>query len=129
MALPVTTLYAGLIGLLMITLAARVILLRRSAQIGWGDGGNQVLKRRIRAFGNCAQYAPFALLLLALIEGNDAPTWILHGIGAALIAGRVVHGWSFSFAGGHMGARVTGMGLTFAAIGVAALVALRQALI
>lgn len=129
MPLPVTTLYAGLISLLMLTLAVRVILLRRSAQIGWGDGGNRVLRRRMRAFGNCAEYAPFALLLLALIEGNGAPAWMLHGIGILLIVGRVLHGWSFSFADGHMGARVAGMGLTLAAIGVAALVALAQALL
>lgn len=128
MPLTVTALYAGLIGCLLLVLAARVILLRRSAKVGWGDGGNRVLNRRIRAFGNCTEYAPFGLLLLALIELNGAPDWTLHSIGLLLISGRALHGWSFSFTDGHMGARVGGMGLTLAALGLASLTALTQAL-
>lgn len=128
MPLSVTALYAALIGCLMLVLAARVILLRRSAKIGWGDGGNRVLKRRIRAFGNCAEYAPLGLVLLGLIELNGAPDWALHLTGLLLVTGRAIHGWSFSFSDGHMGARVSGMGLTLAAIALASLTALVQAL-
>lgn len=128
MPLSVTALYAGLIGCLLLGLAARVILLRRKAQIGWGDGGNRALKQRIRAFGNCVEHAPFTLFLLALIELNGGPVWALHAIGLLLVSGRVLHGWSFSFADGHLGARTGGMGLTLLALGLASLTALSQAI-
>jgi uncharacterized membrane protein YecN with MAPEG domain len=125
MNLPVTTFFAGLSGLLMLTLAARVILLRRSAGIGWGDGGNRALTQRIRAFGNAAEYTPIGLILLGLLEaGGSLPQGLLATLGALFLAGRVVHGAAFSFAGAPMRPRVLGTALTLIALGLLSLLAL-----
>lgn len=120
----ITLLYASLIGVLFFILSVRVVQQRRTVGVAWGDGGDKELKRRIRGQANCAEYAPIGLLLLALLELSDAPGWELHSIGVVLVAGRALHGWAFSFAGAPMRARVGGMGLTFTAIGAAALAGL-----
>ena len=45
---PVTALYAGLLGLLMLVLSFRVVAVRRATSIGLGDGGDALLLSRIR---------------------------------------------------------------------------------
>ncbi len=45
---PVTALYAGLLGLLMLILSFRVVAVRRATSIGLGDGGDALLLSRIR---------------------------------------------------------------------------------
>ena len=56
--MPITSLYSGIIGLLLVILSARVILTRRRLRISLGSGGDAVLERRIRAQGNLAEYVP-----------------------------------------------------------------------
>ena len=53
---PITALYAGLLGLLILVLAFRVVAVRRATEIGLGDGGNALLLSRIRIHGNAAEY-------------------------------------------------------------------------
>ena len=63
-----------------------------------GDGGQRLLQRYIRAHGNFAEYAPFGLLLLLLVELGGWPGWLVHCSGSALVGGRAAHAWSFSAA-------------------------------
>ena len=63
MTMTIVPLYAGLLGLLYLFLAANVIRTRRALSVGLGDGGHTILERRIRAHGNCGEYAPIALVL------------------------------------------------------------------
>ncbi len=109
---PITSLYGALSGLLLLTLAGTVIARRHSARIGLGDGGDAVLARRIRAHGNAAETLPLGLLLLLLLElGGTAGPW-LHGFGAALLLGRLLHAWGLSGSGGVSFGRYYGMLLT-----------------
>ena len=112
MTLTVTPLYAGLIGLLFIYLSLRVIKVRRGAKISHGDGGDGALAKRIRVQGNCAEYAPFALLLLALAELQGAPLWLVHVLGLMILAGRVIHAYGLGSSPQIMNFRVGGMLLT-----------------
>ena len=50
--LPITLTIAGAAALLHVWLSLRVSRLRRPLKIGVGDGGNEVLARRMRAHGN-----------------------------------------------------------------------------
>ena len=69
---------------------------------------------------------PMALVLLLLLELGGASAWLLHGLGIALLAGRLVHAWSLA---AHNGTgRIIGMGLTFGALVVAAIGNLEAAL-
>ncbi len=126
---PVTSFYAALIALVFLVLSARVIRYRRSNKIGLGDDGDKSLLKRMRAQANCAEYAPIALMLLALVEAQGAPLIAVHILGLLLLAGRVLHGWGFSVSPPVMGARVGGMVLTLTMIAAAALGLLAHAVL
>ena len=117
----VTALYASLLACLFIFLSARVIGQRRSARVEIGSGEDPELLRRMRVHANFAEYAPFALLLMALAESLKAPLWWLHVLGLMLLAGRVTHAYGLAQTPHILRYRVLGMQLTFAVIGLAAL--------
>lgn len=113
--MPVTALYASLLACLFVALPARVIFMRRGARIALGDGGNAELQRSMRVHANFAEYAPFALLLLALAESLQTPAWALHPIGLSLLVGRCAHACGVSRPREDFRFRVGRMGLTLAA--------------
>lgn len=116
----IVALYAGLLGLLYLPLAANVIRIRRADSISLGDGGNALLERRIRAHGNFAEYVPVALILIALGEAGGGPSWLIHGFGIALVIGRAMHAVALTSLTPRSVARVGGMVLTLTVIGIAA---------
>ena len=128
MSLTITPIYAGLIGLLFVYLSARVILRRRAAGISIGDGADKDLSKRIRVQANCAEYAPIALLLLALTELQGAPVWVVHLLGLALLGGRLAHAYGLGRTPQVIAFRVSGMALTFLVILVAAVANIGHAL-
>ena len=91
MFVPVTSLYAALFALMLIPITIRVGLRRVTLKVFSGDGGDEVLNRRMRAHGNFVEYVPFGLLLIALMESNGAPQAYVHGLGALFLAARVMH--------------------------------------
>ena len=125
----VTPIYAGFLALLFILLSVRVIGLRRAARVALGDGGNPALLRRQRVHGNFAEYAPLALLLMALAELQNLPDWTIHAIGILLLVGRATHASGVSREPEMPKARVLGMALTFGALGVGAVANLAGALL
>ena len=127
MNIPVTSLYAALLAALYLWLTFRVIRFRRSQQVDMGTGESRLLERYVRAHGNFAEYAPFALLLLGLLETGGRPFWLLHLLGLALLAGRLAHAWSFSVAELRITSRTLGTALTLTMLGVSAILCLAQA--
>ena len=121
MALPVTALYAGLMGLWLLVLAFAVMRERRRNDVSVGDAGVPALQRAIRAHGNAVEYVPVALILLGLAEGMGMPGWLLHLAGLALTAGRLLHGWYFLTGAARLNVRVAGMMLTVAVIALLSL--------
>lgn len=108
----VTGFYAGLLALMILLLALRVVLYRRGVRIGLGDAGDRDLARRVRAHGNAIEYVPIALLLLLLLELQAiAPMW-LHGFGIALVLARLLHAWGLSRSGGPSIGRTYGTIIT-----------------
>lgn len=118
--MPVTALYAGLLALLYVVLSARVIFVRRGERISVGDGGNSELLRRVRVHANFAEYVPMAIVLMGLVESSKADPRLLHGLGTALVIGRVSHAIGLSPAASILPLRVGGMVLTFSVIIIAA---------
>ncbi len=120
-ALPLATLfYASLNAILTIVLAWRVGVVRMRNNVAFGDGGCEPLQRAIRAHGNNTEYVPLALILLALVEMVGAPAMLVHGLGAVLFAGRVLHAVGLSATTGPNPPRAVGILLTWAAILVSA---------
>lgn len=116
--------YAALLGALMIVLSLRVSLARMRAGVSLGWGEDPVLQARVRAFGNFAEWAPMALVLLLLAEAAGAPAAALHAGGTALVVGRLLHPLQLD---GRLFTplRFAGMVATYAAISVAAFYLLR----
>jgi len=88
---PITALYAGLLALLLVLLALRVVRLRWKFRVGLGDGGERAMTRAIRVHGNATEHVPIALLLLLVAELNRAGPTLLHVCGAVLVVARLLH--------------------------------------
>jgi uncharacterized protein len=91
MILPISLTAAGAAALLNIWLAWRVSQVRRARKIAHGDGGDALMTRRMRAHANYVEYAPFFLILLALLELAGALSWALWAAVAVFFAARVAH--------------------------------------
>ena len=74
----VTMLYAAICGVLLIVLALNIVRLRRSHRVSLGLGEGAALEQ----------------LLLAELGG--AAFWFLHLLGAAFVAGRMLHAYGLS---------------------------------
>ena len=113
--------YAALLAFVYIYLSTRVIALRRSRKIALGANGDPVMERAMRVHANFAEYTPFALLLLFMLETNGGNEIWLNIICAALLAGRSLLAIGLAKANEDFRYRVTGMVMTFSVIGAAAL--------
>lgn len=117
MMLPITSLYAGLLGLMFLVLSARVSGRRRATQTSLGLGGDRELECRVRAHGNFAEFVPMLLILLGLLEFSGAPGWQVHALGTALLAARLLQALGLS--ANRMTPRFFGSALTYTVLGVA----------
>ena len=120
MSLTITALYAGLLSLHFIVLSLRVIRTRRESRVPLGDGGDQALLRSLRVQANFAEYVPLCLILIALAEAQQLARWLLHGLGLALLIGRLLHAAGVSRDPEPYRLRVAGMSLTFTVLALGA---------
>lgn len=112
MILPITTLSACMLALLLVILSLRIIGVRRGEKVSLGSDGNETLERRIRAQGNLVEYAPIGLILIGLAELQQANSFLIGVSAAAFVMGRLLHGYALGFTDQAMQPRVTGMLLT-----------------
>jgi len=125
--LPATALYVGLCGVMLVVLSIRVIALRRRYRIGIGDGGRDDLGRAVRVHANFVEYTPLALLALAAVELGGFPVWLVHALGVALVAGRLLHAQGLTQSIGTSFGRFLGMLLTFGVLLIASALCLAAA--
>lgn len=126
MALPITALYGGLLGLMILLLAVRIPPLRFRLGIYFGDGGEPRLQRAVRLHGNAVEYVPLVLILMALAESMAVSAWWLHGVGIALLLGRLLYVAGLQLP--SRGIKVVAMGLTFVPLLAIAVICLARAL-
>lgn len=124
----ITLLFASLHVLLMLVLLAPIPRHRHANKIGIGDGGDKLLARKIRVHGNFVEHAPFAMLMLALLELSGLPSPWVWGFGVALLLGRVLHALGLSRKTGYSFGRFTGTALTWLVFMLMALAGLWLAL-
>lgn len=102
MLLPITSTIAAVLAILLFVLTLLVSLRRAAlgkasgdiAQYVFGDGDDETLRRRGRAFGNLIEYAPMCLIMIALLEAQGASATLLWYLGGAFTVGRIVHAMS-----------------------------------
>ena len=122
----ITPLYAGLLAILFVVLSLRVTSMRGHG-VSLGDGGNPVLQRRIRAHGNFAEYVPFILLMIGVLELSHFSVYVLHGLGLTLLVARLLHGYALSFSESFRFGRCWGTALTFLLLALCGVLCLYQA--
>lgn len=87
----ITPIYLALLGLMMIPITLRVGGYRVKNSVDIGDGGDETLIRLIRSQANFIETVPLAAILILVTELMGAGEAWLHGLGAALFLGRVLH--------------------------------------
>jgi hypothetical protein len=89
--LSVTLLYAGINTLILLVLAALTVRTRVTTKTDIGTGDNEAMTKAARAHGNAAEYVPLAVVVIGALELTGAPAGLLHGLGATLTIGRLLH--------------------------------------
>lgn len=125
---PITALWTGLLGLLMLALALRVVRARQTENIIFGDGGNVIMLQRIRVHANFVEYVPMGLLLLLVLELNGVGAAWLHALGASLFVARLLHAFGLSTSTGTTPGRFLGTVVTWLVVLVGSGLALWLAL-
>lgn len=129
MALPITSLYAGFLALLLVALSIRVVVqVRAKGKVNYGDAGDTGFARVVRAQGNFIEYVPMALFLIGIAELNGASGTLLHSLGAALVAARLLHPAGLREEAGPNVARVVGTAGTWVILVIAGGLVISQAL-
>ena len=122
----ITPILAGALALLFLVLSVNVVRTRRASKVNIGDGGDQLLQRRIRAHGNFAEYVPLVLLLIVFAEEGGAATWLVYALGGALLLARLMHGFALSSLTLRPFHRTGGVVLTMIVLASAAATCLQQ---
>ena len=95
--------------------------IRTREKISVGDGGNEMLARRMRAHANFAEQTPLLMLGIALVEVAGKGGLWLAPLGGLFLLGRIAHaiGMDGNFKAGRPIGMVTGMLLALALFVVA----------
>ena len=112
--------YAALLAFVFIALSAHVIGVRKRLKVAIGANGDMALERAMRVHANFAEYAPFALLLLAFAEMQGAYRPLIHGLSGALLVGRCAHAYGMAQESEDFRLRGAGMVLTFGVFAITA---------
>jgi uncharacterized membrane protein YecN with MAPEG domain len=70
----------------------------------------------MRVHSNFAEYAPFTLFLIYLVEIQGGASLFVHALGLCLLIGRTIHAYGVSQIKEKFLYRVTGMTMTFVAM-------------
>jgi uncharacterized membrane protein YecN with MAPEG domain len=110
--IPITLITTGILGLLFFVHSLRTIQGRALTKTNLGDGGHELMTRRIRIHGNFAEYIPFLIFILFVLEIKNTPTVIVGVFAATLVAGRLLHFYGLYSKETPGIARIAGMQLT-----------------
>ncbi len=125
MIVPVTAVFAAVIGLLLLVLSAQVVKFRLKYRMGLGVNDDRDFESAVRAHANLVEYAPIGLIMLGIAELNGVSSTLIYWTGMALVVGRILHAFGMiNGRGGPHKARMIGIVLTWLAILVAAVLLL-----
>jgi len=111
--LHITGLFTGIFALLIIFLAYKVVVFRRTKKVGIGDNGDVIGQCVIRTHANAVEYIPMMILLMAAYELNGGSGMVLYIIGGLSVLARVMHASGLSKSAGVTTGRFYGTVLTW----------------
>ena len=91
MIIPITALYAALLVAVLVCLTTRIGLTRVKTGVSMLDGGNENVALEMRRHGNFVEHVPLLIVLMAIVEVNEANPIFLHVVGIVLVICRVAH--------------------------------------
>jgi uncharacterized membrane protein YecN with MAPEG domain len=101
----------------------RIAALREEYKVRVGDGGHELLLRRMRAQSNFIEQAPFVLILIGALELSGSNRWALSGIAVVFVAARIAHALGMDGSErqrwrmyGMMGTMITNLALVILAV-------------
>ncbi len=112
----ITAIYAAVLAVMYVGLALAVVRQRFKLRVDLGDGQQPELIKAIRIHGNFAEYVPFLLVLMFIVEQQQAAAWQIHLLGVLTVGGRLLHLLGLSQSSGTSIPRFFGMISTFAAL-------------
>ncbi len=112
----ITGFYAGILGLILVLLTARVIVTRTREKVSLLDGGNPRMIVAIRQQGNFSELVPLALILILVAEVLGSSIYLVHILGIVLVIARVIHPFGLRVDRGDTPPRVLGATLTLIVI-------------
>ena len=125
MIVPVTAVFAAVVGLLLLVLSAQVVKFRLKYGLGLGVNDDRDFESAVRAHANLVEYAPVGLIMLGIAELNGVSSTLIYWTGMALVVGRILHAFGMiNGRGGPHKARMIGIVLTWLAILAAAVLLL-----
>ncbi len=126
MLLPTTLCLTAAALVINFWLGMRIGKLRHAHGVSVGDGGNELIMRRMRAQLNFVEQTPLILIAIGLVElAGKGGAWLAPA-GAVFMIGRICHavGMDGNFKAGRGIGMLTGMLLTLALVVVAVLASL-----
>ena len=123
--IPVTLLYAGILGLLSVLLANQVLYVRlRGEQMpDWKADAT------LRTQANFVENVPLALVIMYLVEVSGVTENVIHLFGIALLVCRLLHAWGLSNYPGANYPRLIGAQGTFLLISIMSVTAIYLAIV
>ncbi len=117
MIVPVSAVFAAVLGLLLLVLSFLASRYRLKFKQGLGVSEDIDFQAAVRAHANLAEYAPIGLIMLAIAELNGVPGALVYWTGMGFVVGRLLHAFGMinGRGGPHM-ARMAGILLTWLAI-------------
>lgn len=117
MLMPVTAVFAAVTAVLLLFLSFRISTFRLKHRQNIGTNGDRDFEVAVRAQANLTEYAPIALILMAIGEMNGVDAEWIYWSGMAFTGGRILH--AFGMINGHgrpHKARFAGILLTWLSI-------------
>ena len=125
----ITSLYAAILAIILITLSILTIKARRVAKVSIGNSDDDNLQRKIRAHGNFVEYSPIFIIILAIAESNSMHPYLIHFFGVIFLIGRILHAFGvikMEVVKKKFIYRIAGMFCTFFCLGFLSLILLVQ---
>ncbi len=91
MTLSITLTIAAAAALINLWLMIRCGQARTTEKVSIGDGGSEMVIRRMRAHANFIESAPIVLVLIAALELTGGTSTWLWAVGIAYTVGRLLH--------------------------------------